>query len=129
MLSTSCHCGAVRIELALRPESVTECNCSICRRLGARWAYCERKSARVEAGEAALERYCPGKTLAFVRCRTCGCVVMWDRIEPGGENDRIGINMRLIEDPAALADMRVHRLDGARTWQTAGWSTLSEPEW
>src|SRR5690606_27848108 len=35
----SCHCGAVQFELAHAPETVTECNCSFCRRVGVLWAY------------------------------------------------------------------------------------------
>ena len=38
MIEASCHCGAVRLEIAQRPERLTSCNCSICRRLGALWA-------------------------------------------------------------------------------------------
>lgn len=46
MLKTSCHCGVVQVEVARRPTSLTECNCSICRRVGARWAYYSRKSLK-----------------------------------------------------------------------------------
>ena len=35
----SCHCGAVRWRFEGAPESATSCNCSICRRHGALWAY------------------------------------------------------------------------------------------
>ena len=39
MIDVACHCGAVRLTVPRAPVEVTECNCSICRRLGARWAY------------------------------------------------------------------------------------------
>ena len=39
MLEGACHCGAVRFTIPAAPESVTDCNCSICRRLGTLWAY------------------------------------------------------------------------------------------
>ena len=129
MLKTSCHCGAVKFEVARRPVAVTECNCSICRRYGTRWAYYRRKSTRLEAAAEALERYVRGRNLAFVRCRTCGCVVLWEPIRARGEADRIGVNMRLAEDPAQLAGIRVHRLDGAQSWRTAGYHTLTDPAW
>ena len=29
MLSATCHCGAVRIELPRRPAKLTNCNCSM----------------------------------------------------------------------------------------------------
>ena len=35
----SCHCGALRFRLARRPEKLTDCNCSVCRRCRALWAH------------------------------------------------------------------------------------------
>jgi hypothetical protein len=35
----TCHCGNVTWTLDTPPESVTACNCTICRRYGALWAY------------------------------------------------------------------------------------------
>jgi hypothetical protein len=57
MLRASCHCGAVVLELARRPRTLTECNCSICRRYGALWTYCSRSRARVAQGRRFLVRY------------------------------------------------------------------------
>jgi hypothetical protein len=34
MLEGSCHCGAVRLTLPSPPEVATDCNCSLCRRIG-----------------------------------------------------------------------------------------------
>lgn len=39
MTEAVCHCGAVRLRVAFALERVTDCNCSICRRLGVLWAY------------------------------------------------------------------------------------------
>ena len=47
MLSTTCHCGAVAIQISRAPESVTDCNCSICRRYGTLWAYYDRKDVKI----------------------------------------------------------------------------------
>jgi len=47
MIEASCHCGAVRIEVPSAPETVTSCNCSICRRYGVLWAYYQPQSVRV----------------------------------------------------------------------------------
>jgi hypothetical protein len=129
MLTTSCHCGAVQIELARRPRSITECNCSLCRRYGARWAYYSRRSTRVISSKGALERYAPRSRLHFARCRTCGCVLLWQPIKARADADRVGINMRLIDRPEQLANARVHRFDGARTWRTVKYCTLLDPQW
>ena len=39
MLTASCHCGAVQVCVPRKPRSLTNCNCSICRRYGVLWAY------------------------------------------------------------------------------------------
>jgi hypothetical protein len=39
MLTASCHCGAVMVQVPRKPRSLTNCNCSMCRRYGVLWAY------------------------------------------------------------------------------------------
>ena len=39
MLTATCDCGAVKVEVPREPETLTECNGSICRRYGVLWAY------------------------------------------------------------------------------------------
>ena len=70
MLTATCHCGAVRIEVPAAPATTTDCNCSICRRYGTLWAYYPDGYVRGD------------RTLRFVRCRACGCwcVTHWERI-------------------------------------------------
>ena len=50
MLEASCHCGAVQIEVAARPQQLTSCNCSLCRRLGTLWAYYHPDRVRITRG-------------------------------------------------------------------------------
>src|SRR6478609_5477786 len=57
MLSATCHCGAVTIEIPRPPETVTNRNCSICRRYGTLWAYYPADDVRVTAGPGALDGY------------------------------------------------------------------------
>jgi len=116
MLSAVCHCGAVRIEVPRRPRSLTECNCSICRRYGTRWAYYRAADVRVIAARGASARYSWGdKMLAFVRCAHCGTVTHWQGVgrRAGG---RMGVNARNF-DPGDIATVRVRRLDGAASWK------------
>ena len=47
MIEASCECGAVRLEIETPPETVGDCNCSICRRYGALWAYYPLAQVRV----------------------------------------------------------------------------------
>lgn len=111
MIKTTCHCGVVSVTIPRAPETLTNCDCSICRRYGTLWAY-YRQCEVVVAG--ATTSYAWGvKTLRFVRCAACGCVTHW---EPSSarRDDRIGVNARLFE-PGQLGAPRIRRLDGAVT--------------
>lgn len=113
MLSASCHCGAVVLKIARKPRSLTECNCSICRRYAARWAYYTRKSVRVTG---ATETYRWGdESIEFHRCRDCGCVTHYVGVGRSADG-RLAVNARMLE-PRDVADLVVRRFDGAETWR------------
>ena len=112
-VEASCHCGAVRFEIAHAPETVTDCNCSICRRLGTLWAYYPLKEVRIVPASGATDTYMwDDRAIAFHRCKVCGCTTHWYPVD--GSRDRLGINARLLA-PEVLAGARVRRLDGAVT--------------
>jgi hypothetical protein len=116
MLTTTCHCGAVRIEIPRKPRSLTNCNCSICRRYGTLWAYYKAADVRVTSEPSATASYSWGdKQLRFVRCASCGCIMLWERLQPTASS-RVGVNARNFE-PDDLGPVRIQRLDGARTWK------------
>jgi hypothetical protein len=52
------------------------------------------------------------QSIAFHRCRKCGCVTHWAPVTRS--NDRLGVNARLLP-PDVLSAARVRRLDGANT--------------
>jgi len=110
MLEGSCHCGAVKIEVANAPTEVTSCNCSICRRLGTLWAYYPTGDVKI-TGATATYRW-GDKTIDFHHCASCGCTTHWSPLPNRGNEDRMGINSRLLP-PGVLAGARVRRLDGA----------------
>jgi hypothetical protein len=102
----------MRVTVPRTPRTVTDCNCSICRRYGVLWAYYKASTVRVEAKPKATRGYSWGrKALRFVRCATCGCVMCWERVSPKPEK-KMGVNARNF-DPAALRSVRVIPLDGA----------------
>ncbi|MBX3635136.1 MAG: GFA family protein [Rubrivivax sp.] len=115
LLQGACHCGAVRLTLPGRPEKATRCNCSLCRRLGAVWAYYTFGSVAIQGHPGNTVDYIQGdRTLRTVRCRTCGVATHWEPLVPNGDN-RHGINLNNF-DPALLETVRVRRFDGAETW-------------
>jgi len=112
----SCHCGAIRLTLPSTPEVATDCNCSLCRRIGGPWVYFEFGTVRIEAAPDALVGYVQGdRTLRTMHCRTCGCVTHWEPLEPvpGAKH---GVNLGNF-DPGLIAAVRVRRFDGADTWK------------
>ncbi len=116
MLTATCHCGAVRVDVPRRPRSLTDCNCSICRRYGTLWAYYKAAKVRVHGAPGSTTWYSWGeKTIRFVRCRTCGCITHWEPVRRQAAS-RFGVNARNFE-PGALGPVRIRRLDGASTWK------------
>ena len=60
MLMGSCHCGRAHWTLEGDPGSITACNCTLCRRYGALWAYdYEGERISVQGPTASYRR--PGK--------------------------------------------------------------------
>lgn len=112
VISCACLCGAVRFEIT-RPEKLTDCNCSACRRYKCLWAYAPPAEARFTAGEGTTVGYARGeRSLAFHHCPTCGCLTHWQSVT----DRKRAFNLRLAEDPGALAGIRIRRFDGADSW-------------
>ena len=109
-IEASCHCGSVRLRIASPPAEVTDCNCSICRRYGALWAYYSLRQVTLPAPELTETYAWDDRSIAFYRCRRCGCVSHWFPIARA--DDRMGVNARLM-DLDVVAKARVRRLDGA----------------
>jgi hypothetical protein len=119
VIRASCHCGAITLSIPRPPERVTQCDCSICRRYGTLWGYFEQPEVLVEAEPGALQEYAWGsKSLAFVRCASCGCVTHW-RPLAGRKSLRMGVNLRNFE-PEQIGPVRIRQLDGAVTEEFIG---------
>jgi hypothetical protein len=111
MLEGSCDCGAVRIELAVTPTEVTDCNCGICRRYGARWSYFNPVTVQIIPPEGATTIHKrAARKLEFHFCKACGCVIHW--CVPHKEYPRMGVNMRMFA-PELLASLKVDFCDAA----------------
>jgi hypothetical protein len=111
MIEASCHCGAVRFAVDAATDDVNDCNCSICRRLGALWAYYQRPQVRFAPENGPTDVYMWGdRQLEFHRCRTCGCTTHWRAADPARQ--RMGVNARLMP-PEVLVTIPVFHGDGA----------------
>jgi hypothetical protein len=115
-MTAVCHCGAVRIHVRQAPRSLVQCNCSICRRYGALWAYYRPGSVRIEAPPSALQSYSwRRKIRSYHRCGTCGCVTHYTYRQ---ERSWSTVAVNAVNfDADVIAGARIRRLDGAKTWK------------
>ena len=117
-LKGTCHCGGAHWTLEGDPGGITACNCSLCVRYGALWAY-DFEGERI-AVHGELKAYTrlnkPDPALEILFCPTCANVLAWRglRLESDGKR-RIAVNVRLA--PAdAVADLPIDHFDGADTF-------------
>lgn len=120
-MRASCLCGEVTLTLPSRPDAITFCDCSVCRKLGAVWSYFARGAVGIE-----------GETRMFMRtdmdnpvvelnaCPRCSATTHWNA-SPASGHDRMGVNMRLF-DPEQCAGMEAWVTDGR------GWDRQSTPD-
>ncbi len=131
MVRAACHCGAVRITMEPAPSWVLDCNCSICRRYGALWAYTGDILARRDLdatliqGSDALEPYIWGDgELGFWRCKACGCMTHHTALNAQSKIRAVNARMFVNFDPASVT---IHRSDNAHTGRF--WTRPDEPIW
>lgn len=114
MLTGPCHCGATGWTFDGMPESVTACNCTLCRRYGVLWIYdFENERIRLTGPATVYTRKDvkrPALEIHF--CGGCGCVLAWRGLvlEPDGRR-RMAVNLRLTE-PGAVAHLPIDHFDG-----------------
>lgn len=116
MIEATCHCGNVSIRVDDLPEYFVSCNCSICRRLGALWAYYAAGDVAVQFGAEPTATYVRGDgMIAFHHCPRCGCTTHYASTDKS-EHERVGLNCRMVA-PEKIESIRVRRFDGADTWK------------
>lgn len=122
MVTLSCLCGQIRVEIDTRPDHINECNCTLCSKSGARWAYLHPSQVRVQGvttGYSRHDKVDPAAEIQF--CSTCGATTHFI-LTPGAVakfgNSMMGVNMWLA-DPADLAGIELRYPDG-RAWSGEG---------
>lgn len=116
MLEGACHCGAVKWTYSLPLESVTACNCSLCARYGALWAYGYQGKGAEVSGETRV--YMRGrKHNGFHFCVTCGCLAFYLSNSEDEQGRRMAVNLRMISDPSQVAHLPIDHFDGKDTFE------------
>jgi hypothetical protein len=99
-----CHCGAVQYEFTTELDGAMECNCSICAKRGALWAFAKPEQVTMIKGDAVLSDYQFGKKrIHHLFCDNCGVGSFSRGTGPDG-NVSYAINVRCLEgvDPSKL---------------------------
>ena len=113
MIKTACHCGQVQLEITKLPDSLTRCNCSICRRYSSLWGYHSNAQVKVISNDDALDSYTWGdECIDFLRCKRCGCVTHYT-CRPKAAMDRVGVNYSMMEADV-IAELPIRNFDGAK---------------
>lgn len=122
MLNLSCLCNQIRVETSKKPDYINECNCTLCNKSGARWAYFHPSEVSIEGR---TQEYCredkndPVAKIQF--CAKCGSTTHFtltaSAISRFG-NSLMGVNMRLA-DESDLAGTELRYPDG-RAWSGEG---------
>jgi hypothetical protein len=109
-----CHCGKVRFEVdAPTTLELTECNCSMCRRVGFLHLIVPKSRFRLLSGEDALTSYRFNTgTAEHLFCSVCGVKSFY---VPRSHPDGYSVNARCLE-PDAIAGTTIEAFDGAN-WE------------
>ncbi len=121
-LRLACLCGEVTLSVAKTPEFIHECNCALCEKTGARWAYPAPDDVAVEGDTSVFVRRDKPEPSAVIHfCPRCGCTTHFtlnaQTIAKHG-NVMMGVNVRLAE-AASLAGIEL-RFPNGRDWPGEG---------
>ena len=113
-LTGRCHCGAVTIRIPRKPDSITQCNCSLCAATGFRGIYFGSDELRIDGP---LDEYVRADMsepmLRQLRCAHCGTATHWEPLTPP-PHERMGVNANLF-GKKVLAGADLKAVDG-RSW-------------
>ncbi len=110
-MELACHCGNIHLYTSQKPNQITECNCSVCRRYGALWAYYAPQEVQISEDIASRFYIWGDKEVEFHFCPVCGCITHYITT-PKCDIRRVALNMRMA-DPALLTGIAVRKFDGA----------------
>ena len=113
-----CHCGAVGWRYLGEIADATICNCTVCRRYAALWAYdWDGHGIHVDDPKRLLAHYVRGKHISFNFCSACGNLVSWRGLAPHADGRlRTAVNLRLAE-PQDVAHILLRRFDGLHSFE------------
>ncbi len=129
MLNLHCLCGQIRIQTSKRPDFINECNCTLCSKAGARWAYFHPSDVVIEGTTKGYQRDDKENPAAEIQfCANCGSTthfVLTESAVAKFGNVQMGVNMRLA-DETDLTGIELRFPDG-RAWLGKGGFGYAQP--
>jgi hypothetical protein len=106
ILRGACHCGRIGVEFTTAQAAsdlpLRACDCSFCRRHGAKTTSDPNGKLMILADAGAIERYRFGMGLTdFILCRTCGSYVA--AVSREGQSERAALNVAGVAVPELAA--------------------------
>ena len=121
-MTVSCHCGRVHVTVDRPPAHINECNCTLCRKSGARWGYFPPSQVSIDGATRGYRRADKAAANAEVHfCAECGSTTHFVLTEAAVStfgNTLMGVNMWLA-DERDLSGVEVRYPDG-QGWSGAG---------
>src|ERR1700693_2261388 len=108
ILRGACHCGQIAIEFATARAAsdlpLRACDCSFCRRHGAKRTSAPNGNLTILADSGAIERYRFGMLVTdFILCRGCGSYIAAMSRESGNERATLNVVGVAVPEFAARA--------------------------
>lgn len=108
-----CHCGAVRYTAVTALESMGDCNCSRCRRVGWVLQSLPASNFTLRSGEDNLTLYrFNTEKIDHLFCKTCG-IESFARGQDGQGNKMVMINVNCLEGAPPVDRSTIMHWDGA----------------
>lgn len=115
MIKATCHCGNIVITAEKMLDSVTSCNCSMCYRIGALWAYYTSDQVVIKENSNTSVYQWGNKLRQYHSCSICGCTTHYKQKRDDGSN-RVAINTRMAK-PEHFKAVNIRYFDGEKTFQ------------
>ena len=115
MFLAECHCGNVRLVTKEIPKTLTSCNCSICNRVGALWAYYKATDVEISIRDVAASIYLwDKKEIELHHCPQCGCTTHYSSNTEKEKQTVINTRMAKLK---LIKKIPVKKFDGVDTWE------------
>jgi len=125
MYHGSCHCGRVKYTAKLDLTTLTQCNCSICRKKGTIHQRIPPEDFELLSGENDLTLYqFDSKEAKHLFCKNCG---IHSFSHPRFDPSKITINVRTLDDyEVQTAEYKLTTFDG-QNWEKAAATIRNKP--